>query len=251
MDPLTISLIGQAGYGIYQQLNSGKRLADLSKEKKPRYMDAAGEIQQNRAMGEQLYKTGLAPSVEAMMDQSAAAQTAGLYRQATDVSGGQMSSLIGRLGSANLYQLGLQKGSLEQAAKERGMGIMMGANREISGLKRADIGQDISYRERTEQALGTAKQQGAMNVLGALGAYTQGKQYQDYMNYLTSSRTPAAQTTPSMPVQTSPASYQDLVDRIGKMPPALGLPAIAKEGDTAMSGGVMYVYRGGKWQKGL
>lgn len=248
MDPLTISLIGQTGYGIYQALNAGSRLKKLTAEKKPRYMDASSGIQENKQMGEQLYKTGLVPSAEAMMDQSAAAQTAGLYRRATDVSGGQMSSLIGRLGAANLYQLGLQKGSLEQAAKERGMGIMMGANREISNLQRADVSQDISYRERTESALGTAKQQGALNVLGALGAYTQGKQYENYMDYLKSGQNtnPLAEKPDN-----TPGSYEEISARIGKMPPALGLPSIAKEGDTAMSGGQMYVYRGGKWQKGL
>lgn len=251
MDPLTLSLVGQTGYGIYQMLNSANLMNKLKTEKKPRYMDAASGLQENKALGEQMYKRGLTPSAEAMMDQSAAAQTAGLYRQATDVSGGQMSSLIGRLGASNLYQLGLQKGSLEQAAKERGMGIMMGANREISNLQRADVAQDISYRERTEAALGTAKQQGALNVMGALGAYSQGKQYGDYLDYLKSSNAVQPNAASSDLAMNPNSSYQETLSRIGKMPMALGLPAVAKEGDTAMSGGEMYVFRGGKWQKGL
>jgi len=252
MDPFTLSLIGQAGYGLYQAVSGSGKLKKLGKEPKARYMDAASGIQENKALGEQMYKTGMTGSAEAVADQAAAAQTAGMTRQATELSGGQLSSAIGRIGASNLYQLGLGKANLEQAAKERGMGIMMGANRELSALQRADVGQDISYRERTETALGTAIQQGGMNMLGALGGYAQGKQYQDYLDYLkgagTSAASVAAPAAPA-PEATATPSYEDMVSRIGKMPAALGLPATAKEGDTAMSGGKLFVYRGGKWEK--
>lgn len=168
-----ISALVQAGYGAYRGIKAQKGLDALAKQRKARFMDAAAPIQQNRQFGLQQMKQGIDPSSRAIAQQSAAAQSAAQYRQATDIGGGGMGSAIGRIGALNTSQLGLGLAQQNQAARERGMGMAMGANQQLSSLQQRDISNDIEQRLRQEQAYGTAKQQGYQDVLGAVGGFGQ------------------------------------------------------------------------------
>lgn len=267
----------QAGYGIYQAANSASLLKKLSKQKKARYMDAAAPIQENKAIGERMAKTGLDATTRAVAEQTQASAAAGQYRQFTDMSGGQMSSALGRIGAFNTSQLGQQLGTMNQSAIERGRNIQMMANQQISGLQRADVQQDISYRERTESNLGMAKQQGIQNVLGAVGGYAQSQMYSKYLDSLMGSKNPAPSPTTeptTEPTSTDmgpgsvasgnyaqPPAYQSSaqLNKVFATPKSMmglskrpdlnqyALPSTGEEGQTAMSGGKLYLFRGGKW----
>lgn len=260
----------QAGYGIYQAANSASLLKKLGKQRKARNMDAAAPIQENKAIGEQMARTGLDATTRAVAEQTQASAAAGQYRQFTDMSGGQMSSALGRIGAFNTTQLGQQLGAMNQSAIERGRNIQMMANQQISGLQRADVQQDISYRERVESNLGMAKQQGAMNVLGAVGGFAQSQMYGKYLDSLSGAKTPTAET-PSMDMgdgsyssgnYAQPPAYQSSAPQLNKLfatPKSMmglskvsdynqyALPSTGEEGQTSMSGGKLYVFRGGKW----
>jgi hypothetical protein len=166
-----ISALVQAGYGAYRGIKAQKGLDALAKQRKARFMDAAAPIQQNRQFGLQQMKQGIDPSSRAIAQQSAAAQSAAQYRQATDVGGGGMGSAIGRIGALNTSQLGLGLAQQNQAARERGMGMAMSANQQLSSLQQRDISNDIEQRLRQEQAYGQAKQQGFQDVLGAVSGF--------------------------------------------------------------------------------
>jgi len=262
----------QAGYGIYQAANSASLLSKLSKQKKARYVDAAAPIEQNKAIGEQMAKTGLDATTRAVAQQTQASQAAGQYRQFTDMSGGQLSSALGRIGAFNTSQLGQQLGTMNQAAIERGRNIQMMANQQISGLQRADVQQDISYRERVESNLGMAKQQGTMNVLGAVGGYAQSQMYSKYLDSLIGAKPttdPTIETTNqdmgggsySTGNYAQPPAYQSgaQLNKLFATPKSMmglskrpelnqyALPSTGEEGQTSMSGGKLYVFRGGKW----
>jgi hypothetical protein len=262
----------QAGYGIYQAANSASLLKKLSKQKKARYMDAAAPIQENKAIGERMAKTGLDATTRTIAEQTQASAAAGQYRQFTDMSGGQMSSALGRIGAFNTTQLGQQLGAMNQSAIERGRNIQMMANQQISGLQRADVQQDISYRERVESNLGMAKQQGAMNVLGAVGGFAQSQMYGKYLDSLTGNKPstdPTIETTNqdmgsgnvASGNYAQPPAYQSStqLNKLYATPKSMmglskgsdfnqyALPSTGEEGQTSMSGGKLYVFRGGKW----
>ena len=263
----------QAGYGIYQAANSASLLKKLGKQKKARYMDAAAPIQENKAIGERMAKTGLDATTRTIAEQTQASAAAGQYRQFTDMSGGQMSSALGRIGAFNTTQLGQQLGAMNQSAIERGRNIQMMANQQISGLQRADVQQDISYRERVESNLGMAKQQGTMNVLGAVGGYAQSQMYSKYLDSLMGAKNPTTDPTTD-PNSTDmgsgsvasgnyaqPPAYQSSaqLNKLFATPKSMmglskrpeltqyALPSTGEEGQTSMSGGKLYVFRGGKW----
>lgn len=166
-----ISALVQAGYGAYRGIKAQKGLDALAKQRKARFMDAAAPIQQNRQFGLQQMQQGIAPSTRAIAQQTAATQAAAQYRQATDIGGGGMGSAIGRIGALNTSQLGLGLAQQNQAARERGMGMAMSANQQLSSLQQRDISNDIEQRLRQEQAYGQAKQQGFQDVLGAVSGF--------------------------------------------------------------------------------
>lgn len=166
-----ISALVQAGYGAYRGIKAQKGLDALAKQRKARFMDAAAPIQQNRQFGLQQMKQGIAPATRAIAEQTTAAQNAGQYRQATDIGGGAMGSVIGRIGALNTSQLGLGLAQQSQAARERGMGMAMSANQQLSSLQQRDVSNDIEQRLRQEQAYGQAKQQGFQDVLGAVSGF--------------------------------------------------------------------------------
>jgi hypothetical protein len=161
----------QAAYGIYRGVKAQKGLQALSQERQARFMDAAGPLQQNRQFGLQQMQQGIAPATKAIAEQTAAAQRAGQYRQITDMSGGQLSSAVSRIGALGNAQLGLGLAQQNQAARERGMGMAMSANQQLSSLQQRDIGVDIQQRQQTEQAYGQAKQQAFQDVLGAASGF--------------------------------------------------------------------------------
>jgi hypothetical protein len=169
----------ELGYNIYRGIKSDKALKALAKQRMPRYMDAAGPLQQNLGMATRQYQQGLSPQAEALAKGTAANQTAGQFRAATDLGGGQLGSALGRIGAFNTNQLGLQLGSMDQSARERGMQQMMGVNQQLSSLQQRDAAQDISNRLNKEQGYGLAKQQAMMGGINALSGFGQAAMYQN------------------------------------------------------------------------
>jgi hypothetical protein len=182
MGPLAIPAIQaglELGYNIYRGIKSDKGIKALASQRRSQYMDAAGPLQQNLAMANRQYTQGLSPQAEALARGTTANQTAGQFRAATDLGGGQLGSALGRIGAFNTNQLGLQLGSMDQSARERGAQQMMGINQQLSSLQQRDIGQNISDRLNKEQGYGLAKQQSIMGGLNALSGFGQAALYQN------------------------------------------------------------------------
>jgi hypothetical protein len=182
MGPLAIPAITaglEVGYNIYRGIKADKALKELNKQRMPRYMDAAGPLQQNLSMASRQAQMGLSPQATALARGTAANQMAGQFRAATDLGGGQLGSAIGRIGAMNTNQLGLQLGTQDQMARERGMQQMMGVNQQLSGLQQKDVAQDINLRLQKEQGYGMAKQQAIMGGLSAISGLGQAAMYQN------------------------------------------------------------------------
>lgn len=169
----------ELGYNIYRGIQSDKALKALQKQRMPRYMDAAGPLQQNLGLATRQYQQGLSPQAEALARGTAASQMASQYRAATDLAGGQLGSAIGRIGAFNTNQLGLQLGAQDQMARERAMQQMMGVNQQLSGLQQRDVAQDINLRLEKERGYGLAKQQAIMGGMNAVSGLGQAALYQN------------------------------------------------------------------------
>jgi len=171
MDPMTIAMLAQAGYGLYRGIKAQQGLRALQKQRMPSLMEAMGPLQENRRLYEQQFRQGLTPATRNLAQQQFAATQLGQQRAAADLSGGQMSSALSRLGALNTGQFALGLGAQNEAAQRAGMVGMIGANQSISGLQRADAAQRLQQRLQMEQAYGQAMQQGFQDVLGAAGGF--------------------------------------------------------------------------------
>ena len=78
----------QLATSIYRGVKSAQGLVGMKGEDRGQFMDAAGPIQENKAIGDRMAKTGVDATTRAIAEQTQASQTAGQYRQFTDMSGG-------------------------------------------------------------------------------------------------------------------------------------------------------------------
>ena len=167
MDPVTAMAIAEGGYNIYRGIKAQQGINEISGQRQARYMDAASPIQQNIAMARRQYNQGLSPLAEARAREAFGSSQAKTYRQATEFSGGQMSSALGRMGALQNYRFGSDIAMQDQMARERGQQMLMGQNLQLSSLQQRDVAQDISDRQRTLQNYGLARQQAIQGVFSA------------------------------------------------------------------------------------
>lgn len=191
--PLAIAAIAQGAYGLYRGLKADAALNELEKRRQARFMDAAGPIQENKRIAERIAQQGLTPQTRALMENQYASSRASAYRAASDLSGGQMSNALSRLGAMNNINFALNLGAQNEAAQRQGQQMLMGTNRELSGLQRADVAQDISDLQTQKKGYGLASQQGKMDVLGAIGGWAMGNLGKDIPLF---GKTPAKSTSP-------------------------------------------------------
>jgi hypothetical protein len=214
MDPVTAMAIAQGAYGVYRGIKAQQGLNDLAGQRRARYMDAAGPIQENIEMARQQMRQGLSPIVESRARQAFAGSQATQFRQAQELGGGQMGNAISRLGGLQNYRLGSDIAYQDQMAKNRAQQTLMGQNLQLSGLQQRDIRQDISERVAQEQGYGLAKQQSIADVFGAgmgaaQGAMARSEREKDrelYRNMmgLGKTTTPGTDNVPGTTASTTP-----------------------------------------------
>lgn len=170
MDPFTIAaMAAQGGSALYRLIKAQQGLDAVKKQRMPSLMEAMAPLQENRRLYEQQFRQGLTPATRNMAQQQFAATQLGQQRAAADLSGGQMSSALSRLGALNTGQFALGLGAQNEAAQRAGMAGMIGVNQGISALQRADAAQRLQQRLELERQLGLGFQQAGQDILGAFG----------------------------------------------------------------------------------
>jgi len=254
MDPMTIATLAQAGYGLYRGIKAQQGLRALQKQRMPSLMESMGPLQENRRLYEQQFRQGLTPATRNLAQQQFAGTMAGQQRAAMDLSGGQMSSALSRLGAANTGQFALGLAAQNEAAQRAGMAGLVGANQSISGLQRADAAQRLQQRLQMEQAYGQAMQQGFQDVLGAAGGYATSRMSQKNLeadrqlsrdlygdNTLPTTDTSRTVASPMAPS----ASFEALTGRTAGMYPtgsselSIGAPTISSRSFPSLSPDLM------------
>lgn len=200
MDPLTMMLISagtQTAMGGYQMIKSQRELNKLKNLPMPSLLEnkALSPFTQNVMMARQQMQQGLNPATMRIAEESAARAAASQYRQATELSGGQLSSAIGRLGSMGRYQTATNLAQMDLAERGKGRSALMQANAVLGSIYQQDVQQRLNRRMQLEQNLGIAKQQGRQNIAGAAGSLGQYAMYDAGMMGGTSNKRPTVNVT--------------------------------------------------------
>jgi len=156
----------QAGVGLYQMIKSQRQLNALKRQRMPSVMDAAAPYQENIKLARRQYEQGLDPATRRMISEQAATAQAGVFRSAGEM--GQAGQSLSRLAGFNAYQGALQMGSMDVAARQRGMSALTSANLQYGNLLREDARARRQYRMSLEQQLGYAKSEGRQNIMGSV-----------------------------------------------------------------------------------
>lgn len=179
-----VGAIAQAGLGVYQMYNQ-KRLADrFDKQEKATFAQSLNPLNENKDIYERQARQGLSTEAEALARSNAASQSAGQFRAASELSGGQLGSALGRIGAMNTTQLGLSLGVQDQQARERAQAGIAGVNREISQVQRMDIQRKQRMEDMTMQQIAGLRQDSMQNISGAVGGFTKGLSNLAYIQQL-------------------------------------------------------------------
>lgn len=165
----------QLGTSIYRGIKSAQGLIGMKGERRAEFMDAAAPIEENKRLGMAQQARGLSPVATAVAKEGFAQGRAGSYRAATDLSGGQLSNAISRMGASSNAQFGMGLAAQSQAASERGLGMRMGANQQLSSLQQADVRDKQSSYDRRQAAFGQGVQDAIYSGVGALEGYATSK----------------------------------------------------------------------------
>lgn len=176
VDPMTmmaLASVAQGVYGAVRGVKANQGLNELAGQPMDSYAKSAGDpLRENYRLSQMAYRQGMTPASLALAKNTFASSQASQLRNARELSGGQLSSSLGRMMSTNQGRFGLELAAQNEAIKRQGLAGMMQANLGLSGLMSQDVSQNLRYRMMQEQALGQAKQQAVGDIFGAATGYT-------------------------------------------------------------------------------
>lgn len=152
--------------GLTQSINSYNRIQDLKNKPLPQYN--LQPAQQNVNMYDTRFRQGLSPEELGGMKQQFASDQAGMYRQASEASGGQLSSFLGRVSGFDRIRQASQLGSMMASERRAAMSGLAGARQSLEAQMNRQTSQDYNRRMSEEQALGGALKAGTMSMGNAL-----------------------------------------------------------------------------------
>lgn len=192
MDPMTLMLIAgliQGGLGIYQGINS-KRLGDRFKaQEKADFRDSLGPIEENKALAEKQMREGLPFATRELYKTQFASDNLRNLRAAREMSGGRLNSVLGRLFALNQNRAAQNLASMDAQARERAQMQLMGVNRDIAAIERAQIQRQMQQEDMTQQQIAGLSQDAMQNVTGAVKGVAQGAMYDQYIDSLSGTTT--------------------------------------------------------------
>lgn len=195
-------------------IQTGVALSQLNKLKNqplPKY--DLSPTQSNVSMYKQRLAQGLPSAEIAAMQQAQAAQNAGGYRQATELSGGQLSNAIGRIGQLQNINLATRMGQMQAQERRASQSALAASQGALQGQMNMQTQYDMQRRSQQEQALGGALRAGlqgmgnaltygAFDYLGGVGKGSGTPETQALMDNSRASMTPALPM--GTPLQMSP-----------------------------------------------
>jgi hypothetical protein len=170
-----LPFVPQLALGAIETGVALSKLNQLNKQSLPKY--DMSPTQANVSMYKQRLAQGLPSAEIAAMQQAQASQNAGGYRQATELSGGQLSNAIGRIGQLQNINLATRMGQMQAQERRANQSALAGAQGALQGQMNMQTQYDMQRRSQQEQALGGALRAGLQGMGNALtyGAF-------DYLN---------------------------------------------------------------------
>jgi hypothetical protein len=208
-----LPFVPQLALGAIETGVALSKLNQLNKQPLPKY--DMSPTQANVSMYKQRLAQGLPSAEIAAMQQAQASQNAGGYRQATELSGGQLSNAIGRIGQLQNINLATRMGQMQAQERRANQSALAASQGALQGQMNMQTQYDMQRRSQQEQALGGALRSGlqgmgnaltygAFDYLGgaAKGAGTGTPETQAMMENSAASMTPALPT--GAPLQMAP-----------------------------------------------
>ena len=161
-----LPFVPQLALGAIQTGVALNQLNKLRGQALPRY--DFSPTQANVSMYKQRLAQGLPPAEIAAMQQTQAAQNAGGYRQATELSGGQLSSAIGRIGQLQNINLATRMGQMQAQERRAAQSALAASQSALQGQMNMQTQYDMQRRAQEEQALGGAMRAGLQSMGNAL-----------------------------------------------------------------------------------
>lgn len=150
--------------GLVQSINSYNRIQNL----KPLPQYNLQPAQQNVNMYDTRFRQGLSPEELAATRQQFSSEQAGMYRSASENSGGQLSSFLGRISGFDRIRHAAQLGSMMASERRAAMSGLAGARQSLEAQMNRQTAQDYNRRMSEEQALGGGLKAGTMSLGNAL-----------------------------------------------------------------------------------
>lgn len=172
---LAIPAIAKGGYDIYRFITAQKNIKALKSKPTPRYMDNIAPLQENKRMYEQQFRVGMTPASRALATQNFASSQAGAIRAASEMSGGQMSNAISRMGSLGNANFALNLAAQNEAVQNQARSGIASSNLQIQSRQDRDTAQKYNELFDMKKQYGAAASEAAEGVLGAAGGYFMGK----------------------------------------------------------------------------
>lgn len=166
---MLIPQIGTAALGLYQTIASTMALNKLNKTPQPNY-EISPELQGSYKTAMERAAYGYNPAQRGNFMNNVTSSQNAAYQRAVDMSGGQMSSAIGRVLQSNKLQA-LNRFAADNATKQQiNQQYADSLGQRISDQRNRKTQTEIQRRMMLEQALGTAKSQGITNIASAFNA---------------------------------------------------------------------------------
>lgn len=155
--------------GMSQLSKANKALEALGEQKYPEFSDDPRMLNAyNRA--EEMSKYGYSPEERAQFDQQLARSQSSQFRQATDMSGGQMSSAIGGVLQANNIDAINQFAAKGAGLRRENIQYADSLAQRLQSQKNLQTQNLIARRQMLEQAYGQAKSSAIGNITGAVAS---------------------------------------------------------------------------------
>ena len=155
--------------GISQTRKANKALKALGEQQYPEYANSPEMINAyNRA--EAMAKYGYSPEERAKFEQDLARQQAGTFEQATNLSGGNLSSAIGGVLQANNTDAINKFAAGGAELKRQNIQYADSLAQKLQQQKNLQTQNLIARRQMLEQSYGQAKSSGLSNIAGAFAS---------------------------------------------------------------------------------
>jgi hypothetical protein len=172
---LAIPALVKGGYDVFRYIESQKNLKSLANRPTPRFSDNLGYLQENKRMYQTQFNQGMTPATRALATQNFASSLASGQRAASEMSGGQMSNGLSRMGAMGNANFALNLAAQNEQVQNQARSGLASSNLQLQSREDRDTQNKYTELGDMKKQYGMAASEGAMGAINAIGGYQMGK----------------------------------------------------------------------------